>query len=269
MIEDPETPQTRPLVSVIMPAWNSSSTIRESIQSVRSQSVKDWELIIVDDMSDDDTLAAIEDLVHCDERITAIRLRKKSGGAGARNTALDQAKGRYIAFLDADDLWAERKLENQIEFMESSGYDMSYTSYYIFYDNTEEEVLVPVPKMLGYRKLLRNNFIGCLTLMYARDRFSKLRMPLIEKRHDFAFWLLLLRKGANAGGLNRPLGRYRVSEKSLSKNKGDAVRFYWRVVARLEGVGTISSGLYLASYLLHAFSKKHLPKLYRVLCRIP
>lgn len=206
------------LVSVITPLFNSEKYIQDCINSVISQTYSNWEMIIVDDCSSDKSIEEVEK--NKDQRIKIIKLSANKGAGYARNVAIEQAKGEYIAFLDADDLWDPNKLQLQINFMKDNNVLFSFTSFG-FID--EQGQIDPKTQMalpfVDYNKMLRNNYIGCLTAVYNCSKLGKVYMPEFRKRQDWGLWLKLLKKTNNAKSLKAPLAYYRVGNDSLSKNK--------------------------------------------------
>ena len=225
----------RGLVSVITPAYNSGRLIQETIGSVRAQTYRDWEMVIVDDCSTDGTREVLEREAGKDPRITVASTGKNSGQAAARNLGMKVAKGRYLAFLDADDLWLPRKLERQVEFMRAKGSAFSFTSYrQISEDGKAVAGLIEIPGSLTYRSLLANaGIIGCLTVVLDRERLGAFEFQDIP-REDFALWLGLLRRGFTADGLREDLARYRVVTGSHSSNKIWAAVKTWDIIYNLE-----------------------------------
>ena len=196
------------LVSIIMPSYNTAPFIGESIQSVLAQSYKDWELIIVDDCSSDNTDQIVKPFLS-DERIKFFKNEKNSGAALSRNRALREAKGRWIAFLDSDDLWMSEKLEKQIEFMEKNGYHFSYTNYAEIDANGKRNGKV----VSGPRKITKTGFYnfcwpGCLTVMYDRDVIGLVQVADIKKNNDYAMWLKIC-QNADCYLLSEELALYR------------------------------------------------------------
>lgn len=215
------------LVSVITPAYNCSSTIAETIESVISQTWNNWEMIIADDCSTDATADVIKEYCRKDSRIKYIVLDKNSGSAAARNTAIVHAKGRYIALLDSDDLWHQDKLKHQISFMQDNNYAFTFTAYEVFKNSADRERKVfQMPKSVTYKQYLRNSIIGCLTVVVDRHQIPDFHMEngYLE---DVLTWMHYLRKGFVAYGLNENLASYRIVINSKSSNKTkNAGRFY-------------------------------------------
>lgn len=197
------------LISVITPSWNCALLIAETIQSVQAQTYQNWEMIIVDDCSTDDTFAVVEPFVKQDDRIKYITNVRNSGAAVSRNVALRQAKGRWIAFLDSDDLWKPEKLEHQLQFMVENNYHFSYHEYAEIDGNSQKTgVRVSGPRHIS--KLGMYNFCwpGCLTVMYDAEKIGLIQIKDIKKNNDYAMWLKVIKK-ADCYLLKENLAMYR------------------------------------------------------------
>ena len=203
------------LVSIIMPSYNTGRFIAETIQSVLAQSYENWELLIVDDCSPDNTDDVVAQFV--DSRIKYFKNEKNSGAAVSRNCALREAKGRWIAFLDSDDLWQPTKLEKQIEFMEENGCAFSYTNYCeINEDSTPRGITVTGPKRITKAGMYAYCWPGCLTVMYDAERIGLVQIADIKKNNDYAMWLQICPK-ADCYLLDEDLGAYRKRSGSISR----------------------------------------------------
>ncbi|MFW0713404.1 glycosyltransferase family 2 protein [Aliarcobacter butzleri] len=239
------------LVSIITPSYKSERFISQTIESVLSQTYQDLEMIIVDDVSPDNSNKIIEEYCKKDNRIKLIRLEKNSGPAIARNRAIEEAKGRYIAFLDADDLWKPEKLEKQIRFMEEKNCALSCSAYETM---SEEGVLqnkfITIPLKISYKDLLKSNHIGCLTAIYDTQKVGKIYMPLINKRQDYGLWLKILRKIDFAYGINEPLATYRLMSNSVSSNKISLFKYHYKLFREFENIGKIKTLYYLCWHVL-------------------
>lgn len=244
-----------PAVSVIMPAYNSRATIAESIQSVIDQTFSDWELLVIDDCSPE-PIADIVESFH-DERIRYIRLAENQGVAVARNTGIVKAKGRYIAFLDSDDLWLPEKLSAQLHFMKEHQYAFTYTWYSQFTDDSTKPIrLVKTKPSVDYKHLLRGNDIGCLTVMIDHQRIPEIEMPT-QHHEDYITWLNILKTYATtAFSLPQDLARYRISNQSLSGNKKRSLIWTWNVYSKSQGISFVWSIYYMICYVLQGL-KKH------------
>lgn len=205
------------LVSVIMPSWNTAKFIGESIQSVISQTYTNWELLIVDDCSTDDTDKVVEPFLS-DIRIKYFKNEKNSGAALTRNHAITKALGEWIAFLDSDDLWMPEKLEKQIGFMKKHGYVLSFTEYEkVDEKNQPLNIYVSGPDVVNKRKMYNYDYIGQLTMMYSAKCFGLIQIKDIKKNNDYAIRLQLFKRhGAEAHLLKENLAKYRVRKKSIS-----------------------------------------------------
>lgn len=246
----------QPLVSVIMPSYNSARFIATSIESVREQTFKDWELIITDDCSKDDTCMIVEKFTAQDSRIKLFKLEENSGAAVARNNSIKQAKGQYIAFLDSDDIWLPEKLEKQLAFMKTFGIGFSFTAYRTFVDGLSRRNVIHVPKSITYEKYLRNTIIGCLTVIIDRRIVGDFSMPLLRKNQDMATWLDILRKGHIGYGLDIVLGEYRIVDGSISHNKLKAAKSVWVVYRSVENLSIGKSLFCFCGYIWNAVKKK-------------
>lgn len=205
------------LVSIIMPSWNTDRFIADAIQSVINQTYTNWELLIVDDCSTDNTDAVIAGF-H-DERIRCFKNEKRSGAALTRNRALREAKGEWIAFLDSDDLWKPEKLEKQIRFMKANGYCFSYHDYVkIDEDSKQLDVYVSGPQIITKRKMYNYGYPGCLTFMYSAKAMGLIQIKDIAKNNDYAILLKLCKK-ANCYLMPENLAEYRIRKQSISHDK--------------------------------------------------
>lgn len=228
-----------PRVSIIVPVYNAEKYIEETVASVEAQTFADWELLLVEDGSADGSRQTVERMLakKGDERIHLI-VQENAGAAAARNHGLAQASGRYIAFLDADDLWSPDKLEKQLALMEEKKAGFSFTGYEFADENGRGTgKIVCVPETITYRQALQNTTIFTSTVMFDTAVIPKdgLRMPQV-KSEDTALWFKVLRGGLTAYGLNENLVRYRRVEGSLSANKFEAMRRIWNLYRREEGL---------------------------------
>lgn len=246
-----------------MPAWNSALFIREAIESVRAQTLDDWELLVVDDCSSDSTAAVVRDYVRYDKRVVLFRQPRNLGPASTRNRAIEAGKGRFVAFLDADDAWRPTKLERQMAFMQEKGAAFSFTAYERMGPSGERLDAVGVPERVTYAQLLRTPYVGCLTAMYDREALGLRKMPDIPRRQDYALWLDLLRDGTVGFGLNEVLARYRIGHTSVSSNKLRAAADTWRVYRRVERLPLAHSAYVFFHYALGGVLRHHFPGLAR------
>ena len=206
------------LVSVIMPAYNSSYTIEESVESIINQTYDNFELIIIDDCSNDNTVETVLNSFD-DDRIIIVRLNKNGGAGIARNEGIKMAKGRFITFCDSDDRWLPEKLYKQISFMIEKDVSLSYSGYFICNDSGVRTHEVDIIPSLNHRTMLKNNYMGCLTVAYDINKLGKRYFPEYRKRQDWGLWLDILESIHSAQGISEPLAVYRKGKNSLSSNK--------------------------------------------------
>lgn len=243
------------LVSVITPAYNAERFLPHTIASVLAQSHSDWEMLVAEDCSRDGTRRVIEDHAAGDGRIKLVALPVNSGPAMARQAAITAAKGRYIAFLDSDDLWLPQKLERQVDFMRSRGAALSFTAFRrISADGSRTGRQIHVPKRLTYRQLLGNTAIATSTAIVDRELTGPFRM-VKTYYDDFALWLEITRCGFPAFGLDEDLMRYRVLEGSVSRSKRRSAMMVWRTYRDVEGLGVVRASWTFARYAVNAMRK--------------
>ena len=231
------------LVSIITPSYNCAIYIAETIGSVRNQTYTNWEMIIVDDCSTDDTDEVVAPFLKLDSRIKYLRNEKNSGAAVSRNTALREAKGRWIAFLDSDDLWEPDKLEKQVRFMEENGYKFSYTCYSeIDSEGKDTGVLVSGPSRITKAGMYAFCWPGCLTVMYDASAVGLIQIEDIKKNNDYAMWLKVCRK-ADCHLLPEVLAKYRRGRDGSISSQGIAtmVKWHYRLFREAEKMGPLRS----------------------------
>lgn len=248
-------------VSVITPAFNAGAYLEDTIVSVLNQSYSNWEMIIVDDCSTDDTVSIASKYVEKDSRIRLIKHANNKGVAAARNTALDIATGLYVAFLDSDDQWTPQKLEHQLRFMETNHYVLTYTDYQIFDTETHNlGKLIKVPKKLAVKDIYKNTAIACLTVMVNRNAVGEFHMPGINHFEDQATWQEILKRGDNnrnriAYGLNENMALYRVGNASLTSNRKRAANAQWHTYRDYYKFSVARSVYYFICYSINAVMK--------------
>jgi glycosyltransferase involved in cell wall biosynthesis len=244
------------LVSIITPSYNSEEFISETINSIINQTYTNWELLITDDFSTDNTIEIVESYVKNDSRIKLFKLEKNSGAGIARNFSINKAQGRYIAFCDSDDQWKKNKLEFQLKFMKENNLVFSFTDYDIIDEQGVSKGHIKCPKILTYNKLLKNNYVGCLTVIYDTKTLGKLLMPKIRKRQDWVLWLSIMKKIKLTKGLSTSLSIYRDRIHSISSSKFDLLKYNWSVYHKELGFNKIVSFYYLIIFIFHYFLKK-------------
>lgn len=244
---------TNNLVSIVMPTYNAAKYIKETIDSIIAQTYEKWELIVVDDCSTDNTV----DMIHAynDDRINLVKLSRNQGAAVARNTALENVTGEYIAFLDSDDLWDKDKLTKQLTFMKENDYVFTSTDYAEINESGEKTgtVIKSHPK-LDYEGVLKY-CPGNSTVMYNAKELGIFFIPDIKRRNDFVMWLQVIKKANYVYGLPEALTYYRVREGSLSKDKKKLIKYQWKVYRDIEKLPLLKS-VFLLSHKIYTVLKK-------------
>jgi teichuronic acid biosynthesis glycosyltransferase TuaG len=238
------------LVSIIIPTFNSEKFILETIQSVQNQTYENWEAILVDDCSSDNTVAIILEMVKKDKRIHFFQLEKNFGTGVARNKGISNAGGRYISFLDADDLWKPTKLQKQIDFMKTNNAPFTF-SFYDCIDDYGKLVAkrVEAPTSLSYKQLFFCNYVGNLTGIYDVNYFGKITISSIRKRQDWMLWLTILKKIKVAKPVPESLAFYRLRENSISTSKISLIKYNFTVYRRFHGFTLPVALLYMVGFL--------------------
>lgn len=245
------------LVSIIMPSYNTAKFISGSIESVLAQTYSDWELIIVDDCSTDNADEVVKPFLS-DSRIKYIKNEKNSGAAVSRNRALREAKGKWIAFLDSDDLWMPNKLQKQIAFMQSNGYHFSYTNYEEIDTRGEKTgVRVTGPRKITKAGMFRYCWPGCLTVMYDAQRVGLIQIVDIKKNNDYAMWLKVC-KMADCYLLDETLAQYRRGRAGSVSTHGikTMIGWHYRLFREAEGNGAVCSAIRTCRNLVFGLLKK-------------
>ncbi|MDO4285951.1 MAG: glycosyltransferase family 2 protein [Eubacteriales bacterium] len=274
------------MISIIVPVYRAEQYIEQTIETVVRQTYRDWELLLVDDCSPDHSAAVIEAAIARYEAQKREQAQQKSGGSGntvsaslaygasgqirlirkqvnegaarARNTGLEQARGRYIAFLDADDLWDPEKLEKEMRFMRENDAGFVYTSYQFGDENgVPTGKVARARRVLSYREALAQTIIFTSTVLIDTEKIGRelIRMPEIASE-DTATWWRILQSGVCACGLDEPLAIYRRPPRSLSSNKGKAVRRIWGLYRQIAGLGRAASLFYLVQWAWHATMRR-------------
>jgi teichuronic acid biosynthesis glycosyltransferase TuaG len=238
------------LVSIITPTYNAEKFIRATIESVQNQTYQNWEMILVDDASTDETVKIISDFAEKDSRIKLFKFEKNSGNGFARNIALEKAVGKYIAYLDADDLWFPNKLEKQIEFLEENNLHFTFS----FYDCIDEEGnslnrRVEAPINLTYDELFFCNYVGNLTAIYDADYFGKIVIEATQKRQDWRLWLTILKQIQVTKPVPEPLAFYRIRKDSISSSKFKLIKHNFGVYREFHGFNFMFSVLLMTRFL--------------------
>ncbi len=245
------------LVSIITPSYNCANFIGETIESILAQTYQNWELLITDDCSTDNSREVIREYCDRDKRIKLLHLPQNSGAGVARNNSIKEANGRFIAFCDSDDRWYSEKLERQLTFMTEGGYGLTYTSYDICDEMGKIISYVQCLPLLTKNKIIRDNGIGCLTAIYDTSIIGKHYMPSIRKRQDWCLWISIISKIGAAYGLQESLALYRQRSGSISSNKVEMLRYNFNVYNKICNYNKIFSAFILGGYFLpYYFYKK-------------
>lgn len=224
------------LVSVITPAWNCGKFIDKTIQSIQSQTYQNWEMLITDDCSSDNTTAIIQSYSERDSRIKLFRLEKNGGAGVARNNGIKESSGRYIAFCDSDDVWLPDKLEKQLKLMHEKDAGCVYGAYYECNVDGDRESIMKVKPVLSYRREVLINSIGMSTGLYDTKKMGKIYMPLIRKRQDWALWIAVLKKCGKAYAVVEPVVEYRIQPGGISRNKFDLIKYHVAIYQDVVGM---------------------------------
>lgn len=244
-----------PSVSIITPAFNAEGTIGETIRSVLEQSYEDWEMLICDDQSEDNTWDIIKAYSERDRRIRGIRTGINGGPAVARNNALELSQGRWIAFLDSDDMWLPSKLETQIAYHKRYRVPLTYTGYRrISQRGDKQGRYLAVPTILSYSDLLKNTVIATSTAIVDTSVTGPFRMKNTYY-DDYSCWLDILRTYGDAHGIDEPLALYRIMEDSVSRNKFKSASHVWKLYRDLEGLDIYTAARSFAGYAINGLKK--------------
>lgn len=237
-------------VSIITPTYNCGKYIGATIESVLRQTYYNWEMIIVDDCSTDNTKEIVEEYCKKDKRIRYYVLDENSGAAVARNKAMELAEGKYFAFLDSDDLWMPNKLEKQISFMKTHNYNFTCTSY----EQIDEKgmslnrVIIAKPK-IDYKGVLLSCPVGNSSVIYNAENLGRFSIPNIRKRNDDALWLQILKKEKYIYGMPEVLMQYRVRKNSISSNKIELIKYHWELYREIEQLSIVRSVFHICYWI--------------------
>jgi teichuronic acid biosynthesis glycosyltransferase TuaG len=243
------------LISIIMPAYNCEKYVEEAINSVLAQSYRNWELIVIDDGSVDNTRNIITEYLQNDFRISLLSNEKNIGVSAARNRGIDFAKGKWIAFLDSDDMWTPYKLEKQIEAVEENNAEFIFTgSSYINEEGKPYKGIFEVPEKVSYKRLKKQNVISCSSVLINKKYFINIKMEGNDMHEDYAVWLRILRTGITAYGVNEPLLIYRIHRNSRSWNKIKTINMTYKVF-RFIGLNPVSSAYFMVRHVIGAIKK--------------
>lgn len=243
------------LVSVIMPSYNTAEFIKESINSVLNQTYQNFEIIIVDDCSTDNTDEVVAEIK--DERIKYLKNEKNSGAAVSRNRALREAKGKWIAFLDSDDVWLPEKLEKQISFMKENGYSFTFTDYRIVWNGKDMEPKIYIgPNVVNRKLMYRYCYFSTITVMYNREEIGLVQIADVKKNNDYAMWLKIIEK-ADCYRLPEVLSYYYKHDNSISSgSKIKLIKHHYILYRKAMELGKLKSVLYTIKNLYFGVLKK-------------
>ena len=246
------------LVSIIVPVYNCEEYIAETLESIRNQTFTNWKAILIDDKSSDHSKSICKQYAEMDQRFIVKTLSQNSGAAIARNAGLKIAKGRYIAFLDADDLWYPDKLEKQLVYMKANNASMCYTGYETISKDGSVRNKVCVPKTISYKQFLKNTLTCSHTIMFDLSVINKelLVMPNLRRGQDAATWLQVLKTGIVGYGLDQPLAKYRKHNNSVSSNKFKAIRRTWYLFRKVEKLTLPYACYCFCGYAINAIIKR-------------
>ena len=230
------------LVSIIMPTYNCAKFIGRTIESVINQTYENWELIIVDDCSKDNTEEVVKEYIEKDNRIKYYKFETNQGAAMARTESMKRAKGNYMAFLDSDDLWYKDKLEKQLKFMIDNNYNFTCTAYEQI-DEADNLIgkIIKTKVKADYNRILLDCPVGNSTVMYNVDELGRFEVPNIRKRNDDALWLQIIKKAKYIYGMDDVLMKYRIRSNSISSNKLSLVKYHWQLYREIEHLSIIRS----------------------------
>lgn len=247
-----------PTVSVVMPAYNAAPYIEAAITSVLRQTYTDWELLVVNDCSKDDTAPIVRRLAEEDRRIVFLENEANRGVSYTRNYAISQAKGEWIAFLDSDDLWREDKLEKQMALMSQhpEGVLFYTASAFITFDNQPLHYVMPAEEQMTYRMLLRRNLLSCSSVLVRKDVMERVKMGHDKMHEDYSAWLTILKQYPCAYGVNEPLLIYRFTPNSKSGNRIKSARMIYQSY-RYVGYRPFAAAFLMCQYTFHSVSKRY------------
>ncbi len=244
------------LVSIITPTFNSGKFISATIQSVQNQTYQNWEMLIVDDGSSDNTIEIVNEIAKQDKRIQFFPQKQNVGPAKARNIGIANAKGKFMTFLDADDIWFPKFIENSIQTIKKTNIHFVFSSYKRSNENLEfvySDFIVP--EKVTYTDILKTNSISCLTAFIDIEVLGKKTMPEIFKRQDMGLWLQYLKEIPFAYGIQETQAIYRIRENSLSRNKSKLLKYQWQFYREVEKLNVFQSAYYMLQWMYRGFIK--------------
>lgn len=244
------------LISIITPCYNAAAVIAETIESVLAQTYQNWEMLICDDCSTDNSVEIIKAYCEKDSRIKLFSTPKNTGTpAEPRNIAIDNANGELVAFLDADDVWLPEKLDQQIDFIKQSNYDLVYSDYEkMSWDGKRDNRIIRMRTCATYKTMLRTSDIPCLVAVVKREKLTNIRFKPISNE-DYVFWLELLKTGVVAYNTKKVHGVYREARNSRSSNKWNVAKHHWYILREIEKITLLPSIYYMCVYSVVGLNK--------------
>lgn len=242
-------------VSIIIPVYNAEKFIGKTIESVLNQTYKNWEMLIFNDKSKDNSLKIIKKYSEKDEKIKVVDSKENVGVVAARNKLIEIATGEFIAFLDADDYWKQNKLEKQIKFMRKNNALISCTEYTRVTEDEKEINDIIIKEIITYEDMLKNNYLGCLTVIYNANKLGKRYFKERKKNEDYVLWLEIVKETKIIFGLKENLAFYRVLNNSRSSNKIKVAKDRWEVYRKIERLSLLKSIYYFLQYVIRALKK--------------
>lgn len=245
------------IISVIIPCFNCEKFVQETLDSIKNQSYKDFEIIAIDDCSNDNTISVLEEYKKNENRLRIYKNINNLGVAQTRNKAVELAKGKYIAFLDADDVWLPNKLEQQVELLiNNQEVDLVYTGYTLYDETLQNEISTyHVPTKISYKEILYENFVGLSTVVVKRDIFLEFRMNNSYIHEDYVLWLKMLKNGYVFRGINEPLMKYRVFQGSRNASKMNSLIGRVKILYFEEKINPIAILKYISVYVVKGLFK--------------
>jgi teichuronic acid biosynthesis glycosyltransferase TuaG len=247
------------LVSIVTPVYNSESYLKETFESIKKQTYSNWEWLLIDDCSQDNSRDLMKELALRDQRIKTFYLQENAGPAVARNIGISNAQGKYLTFIDSDDLWFEDFIEKSVCTITKTHIPFVFSSY----QRKNEDLSISfkdfiVPNQVSYTDILKTNSISCLTAFIDIEVLGKLKMPEVRKRQDMGLWLKYLKKIPFAYGIKEPKAIYRIRENSLSRKKKDLIKHQWYFYRKVENLSFIDSLYYMIHWAIHGVKKYRL-----------
>lgn len=250
--------ENTPIVSIIIPVYGCEAYLRETLDSVIAQTFTEWEAILINDCSPDNSLVIANEYAERDPRFRVYSHEKNQGAHIARNTALEYVRGRYISYLDSDDIWMPQKLQIQLDFMQKNGVYACITSYQTVEEDGTYRNTVTVPERTGYKQMLGNTLTCTHTAVFDTEKIDKnlLIMPTIGAAEDLATWLTVMKAGFDFFGLPDVMAKYRKHGGSRSSNKIRAMKNTWNIYRNIEHLNIFQSAYYFVGYAFHAVMKR-------------